>query len=241
MKAMQWTLGGLFALGLVACGGGSESTESSESGGTMQSSGGEEGRRADRDDGVEIEGLMGTLSQMEIQRGLEPRMNRFLQCFERRWGQVEVLGGRIELAFRIARDGSVRWVYPRRSSVGDRETERCMLDVARAIRFPQPHGGEAEFAFPLDVDPPDDVRPPLNWDEEHMADTDVDRAAMASSCGGSFVVTAYVAPGGGVITAGAATASPEAAEQIDCVVDAVRAVQMRDPGSYPAKVTFTVP
>ena len=54
-------------------------------------------------------------------------------------------------------------------------------------------------------------------------------------------VTAYVAPGGRVISAGASTPDAEAAATaVDCVVDAVRGLTMPDPGSYAAKVTFLV-
>jgi hypothetical protein len=193
------------------------------------------------DDGVEIEGLMGTLSSAEISRMLEPRMQRFAQCFSSRYGELELVGGEIELAFRVARDGSVLWVIPHASSIGDRITERCLLDAARSSRFPEPHGGEAEFRYPLAFDPPEDVRPPLNWDESRVSDQVATQARTVRSCGsGPVSVTVYIGRGGDVMAAGVATTDPEHADALDCVADAVREWTMPDPGSYPAKVTFEI-
>lgn len=222
----------------VACGGDPE-TETDTLDDGDGSSGGDTG--GGQSDGVEIEGLLGTLSTMEINRGLEPRMPRFMRCFQNRYDDLEMLGGSIQFSFRIATDGSVRWVYPRASTVGDRHTERCLLDVAGGIRFPQPHGGEAEFNWPLAFDPPEDVRPPFNWDAERVADLIEEHGdEVVSGCGhsASFIVTAYVAPGGEVLAVGASSTDQEASGALDCVTDAIKAWGMPDPGSYPAKVTF---
>lgn len=221
---------------VVACGG---STEEEETTTQETTTGHEEHRHTEPDDGVAIEGLMGTISTMAVERGIEPRMDRFLRCFADRYHAVEVLGGHIELAFRIKTDGSVRWVYPRASTIGDRATERCLVDQAAGIRFSRPHGGEAEFAYPLELDPPDDVRPPLNWDsahiEEHVSRRDV------SSCGrGPYSVTVYIAPGGRILAAGASSEEQDRSADLDCVADQVAEWEMPDPGSYPAKVTFAI-
>src|SRR5690606_38221140 len=103
--------------------------------------------RREREDGVQITGLMGTISREEVEDALNPRMPRFTRCFAQRLGDVEFLAGDIRMAFRISTEGTVLWVYPASSSIGDRETEQCVLGVARETRFPRPHGGEAEFAW----------------------------------------------------------------------------------------------
>ena len=56
-------------------------------------------------------------------------------------------------------------------------------------------------------------------------------------------MTAYVAPhgkGGKVVAAGVATSSKEGAEQVKCIVDAVQSMKMPSPGSYAAKVAFSL-
>jgi hypothetical protein len=193
------------------------------------------------DDGMQVQGLMGTLSADEVHQGLEPRMGRFMRCFERRYGALELLGGQIRFAFRIATDGSVREVHARESTIGDRQTERCLLEVAQSARFARPQGGEAEFAWPIEVDPLDDVRPPLYWEQEQVADVVAENASSVRSCGrGPFVVTVYIAPGGSVMAAGSAATGGAESETLDCVAEAVSAWSMPDPGSYAAKVTFEV-
>jgi len=232
----------MLAVAVAACGGGA-SDEQGWTENTEESTGADDG---DSNDGMQIQGLMGTLTREDVNRGLEPRMNRFMRCFSARYGSLDVLGGHFELAFRVAVDGSVLWVYPRRSSIGDRATERCLLEVAAATRFRPPRGnGEAEFGWPLELDAPEDVRPPLNWDSmqvsatlaEHMREM-LDGCPVAGTAG--FEVTAYVAPGGRVMAAGAAADTQVAPEALDCVTDMVLAWPMPDPGSYPAKVTFAV-
>ena len=234
-----------FALAAVVagCGGSSEETESSEGFTAVEPTGGGE----ERDDGVHIQGLMGTVSPEDVQLALEPKMGRFAQCFATRYGDLELLGGHFQMSFRVGRDGSVEWVFPRRSTVGDRATERCLLDVARATRFRSPRGGDAaEFNWSLDFDPPEDVRPPFNWNADNAGDAlaelgpDVMSECRPGGLRARYLVTAYVAPGGNVMSAGAAADAPEAAESLDCVSDAVTAWELPDPGSYPAKITFVL-
>ncbi len=227
---------GIALLLLAACGG--APTEPAPEPEPERSSG--EETTAAPNDGVAITGLMGTISADEVTRGMEPRMNRFLRCFAGRYDTVEVLGGSITFSFRIRVDGSVLWVYPAESTIGDRETERCLLEAASGTRFPRPHGGEAEFQYPLTLDPPEDVRPATNMASSQVSDrVDANRGSL--SCGaGNFRVTAYVAPGGEVMAAGVATDSLEASEHLDCVAEAVSSWTLADPGSYPAKVTFSL-
>ena len=221
---------------LAACGGDASQEDHTTTTESAETTSGRE-REERANNSVQVEGLMGTISSAAVQRGVEPKMGRFLRCFTERYHAVEVLGGHFEMAFRIARDGTVLWVYPRASTIGDREAERCLLDVAATIRFSEPQGGEAEFAYPIDLDPPEDVRPPTFWDHSRVADS-VQRQASRMSCGGHYSVTVYIEPGGDVVSAGVSSREQVSAEQLDCVSEAVVGWTMPNPGSYPAKVTF---
>jgi hypothetical protein len=234
-----------FAVGLggalvgAGCGGGDavQEEEPTTAAGPRRSAGGER-----RPDGLAVSGLLGTIRPEYVDEALRMKQNAFLRCFERRLDQVEVLAGEIQMAFRVDLEGRVRWVYPKRSTLGDREMERCVLDVARGTRFRAPSGGEAEFTWGMTFPGLDDVRPPVGWPADRVAAQLAAGAAQVGAChaGAAFSVTAYVAPGGVVMTAGASTEVQEAADALDCVVGAVRAWRMPDPGSYPAKVTFAV-
>ncbi len=220
----------------IGCGG----DEEAETAATDEGTTGEEAPVAERDDGVAIEGLMGTIDADEVRMTIEPKLGRFMRCFSTRYEDIEILGGHIHMSFRVDVEGNVLWVYPNESSIGDRETERCLLETAKAIRFPRPHGGEAEFGYPLDLDPPEDVRPPVAWAESSIEDVLEANRESVAECGTGFTVTVYVGPGGEVMAAGAAADELDQAENLDCVTDDVSQWEMPDPGSYPAKVSFSI-
>jgi hypothetical protein len=199
-----------------------------------------EGER--RPDELTATGLLGTIRPEHVDEALRAKQSAFLRCFERRLEHLEILSGEVQLAFRIDVQGRVLWVFPKRSTLGDRDMERCILDVARGTRFRAPSGGEAEFTWGMTFPGLDDVRPPVGWPPDRVATQLSAGAAQVGACraGAAYTITAYVAPGGAVMAAGASTDSESAADAIDCVVGAVRSWRMPDPGSYPAKVTFSV-
>jgi hypothetical protein len=225
------------ALALCAACGGSTPTEQPVS---AESTGGEE--RAAEPDQLAVTGLRGTLSQHEIQGALEPRMLKFSRCVQKRSGEVEWVAGAMQFQFKVALDGSVAQVFPSQSSMGDRETERCMVEVAKSTRFPAPHGGEAEFSWSLEVPLDPDVREPVVWSAADVQEVLSTRTAeVETQCGGGpYAVTAYLDTEGKVVAAGAATGDEASAPQLDCVVLAVQGWLFPSPGSYAAKLTFTV-
>lgn len=236
MKRCNWCI--LLVLGLGACGGDAETTDETEQSTT---SGSEE--RREPNDGLAISGLMGTIRQDQVENALHPRLPRFQRCFEQRMGTVELLGGEIRMAFRIHVDGTVAWVYPSESDIGDRDTERCVLGIAASTRFPQPRGGEAEFQWGFGLDPADDLRPPLHWREDSLGRAADEVAALGRRCnarGPGHTITAYISPGGEVLAAGGTMPDQDAGDALDCILEGVRGMAMPDPGSYPAKITFTV-
>ncbi len=227
------------ATGSAACGG-SAHTEQREP--TAPASVNARASAPRQDDGMRVEGLSGTISERAVHEGIQTRMTDFMKCVSKGYRRIDMLGGSIELAFRVRLDGSVAWAFPKSSDVGDRETERCVVDVARRVVFVRPQGGEAEFTHPLSFDPLDDVRPPVQWSAVRLEEVIAERSdEVASACGhGEFVVTSYVDRGGRVLGAGAATTDDAAASKLDCVVRSVHEWTMPDPGSYPAKVTFAL-
>ncbi|MBX3272874.1 MAG: AgmX/PglI C-terminal domain-containing protein [Sandaracinaceae bacterium] len=230
----------LVALALAACGGAEESGAQEESS-SASSAGGE--RRREPDDGLAISGLMGTIRQDQVQNALNPRMPRFQRCFEQRMRAVELLGGDIRLAFRIRVDGTVLWVYPAESDIGDRDTERCVLEVAASTQFPRPSGGEAEFRWGFGLDIADGVRPPLHWQADALgraADAARQLGRQCQARGEGHTITAYIAPGGALLAAGGTMPDETATDALECILAGVRALPLPDPGSYPAKITFTV-
>lgn len=194
---------------------------------------------ANPDDDLSVEGILGAISEQSVRRGMEARQGRFLRCFGARYDANELLAGSFTFSGRIRTDGAVRWVYLAESDVGDRPTEACLVGVAEAARFTRPRGGEAEFRYAMAVDALE--RPAVDWPAERAAATVAEHGEGIGACNAAGVrVTAYVAPGGSVTTAGAAVDDPERQDVLDCVVTEVQAWTFPDPGSYPAKVGFTL-
>jgi hypothetical protein len=227
----------LSSLTVLGCGGGASET-------TTTTTAARETRREEPppDDGSQITGLMGTISSQAVQDTLDPRMESFGRCFETRLASVRFLGGDIRMSFRIHTDGTVMWVYPSQSSLGDRDVETCILGVAQRAHFPHPHGGEAEFSWGFSLDPPSDVRAPVSLASGGVDSLIAENGSdVHTQCGqGQYHVTAYVQPGGAVLSAGVATDSTDASAHLDCVATAVRSWTFPDPGSYAGKVSFTL-
>lgn len=195
--------------------------------------------------GMQVEGILGTIPPRKIEATLQAKLPEFQRCFFEGASQVEMLAGYMKFYFRVGLDGRVEWVHPRGSSVGHRPTETCLLTRAAKVRFPEPKGGgPAEFVWGFEIEGPDGVRPPLEWKEDEVRATVDEHRAELSACevreAGHYKVTAYVAPGGKVMAAGAAADSQPAAERIDCITQVVQSWQFPDPGSYTAKVTFSL-
>ena len=201
------------------------------------------------DDGMEVEGILGSMAQATIRRAMSERANAFIECFTQRYDALPVLGGAATLSFRVRGDGRVRWVHLVNSTVGDRQTERCVLRIAAAMRFsPGPVGGDAEFQDTVELPAPDDVRAPVSWQPARLRATLRSSGTSLRSCnvpGDSLRVTVYVDPGGTAAAVGAAFVprDPEEDSQaaLDCVTQMVARWPFPDPGSYSAMVTFEAP
>ncbi len=226
----------------VACGGGGDATKPAQGHAAPATSGAEAPRGSQGP--MQVGGLLGSIPRHAVEQTLNARIERFGRCFFARSEQLEVLGGRMTLKFRIATDGSVRWVLPARSSVGDRDTERCVLEKAATVRFPPPTGGEAEASWSFEMEPDERIRPPASVHVSQFEALAVEHASgLRRACGGGpFEVTVYIAPGGQLLAAGVATDDPEQASALDCVITQVRQWESwPDPGSYVGKGSFRVP
>ncbi len=236
-------LGGVVGLVLAAYGCG-QSDPSPEPTYEPEASAGDETRGDDSRQGMQIEGTLGTIPARRVEDAMSVKLPAFQRCFMTGMGEIESLAGAIELSFRVDHSGSVEWVYPFASSIGHRATEQCVLAIAQKTRFPKPEGGDAaELRWGFEIEGQDGVRSPLSWSGSHVVQTLSEHQAKLRACAGAeepatLRVTAYVAPGGVLLGAGAAADSRAGAEQIDCVLEQVRGFTWPDPGSYPAKVSF---
>jgi hypothetical protein len=166
----------------------------------------------------------------------------FMDCQKRALDRVEVLSGAAKFFLRIGEDGSARYAYLEESELGDRETEKCILDAVRGASWPKPDGGEAEARYGMEL-PLQSTRPPNDWAQEKISSALAKQGNAIDKCkagaAGSFRATMYVGPGGKVLAAGVAASTRDGADKADCLAEAlVKLKGLPSPGSWPAKVSF---
>jgi hypothetical protein len=180
--------------------------------------------------GLNEEAMDRAFASLEVQR-----------CLTEGSSRLSAIGGAFTLRLRIDREGGARWAYLSESTLGDRATEKCVIDLARGRSWPRPLGGEglAEKAFAIDA-----PTAPVMLEEKRVV-ADVARArAAASTCrhgvSGSFFATVHVRPDGRVSAAGVAPPSERGEDVADCVVDAIRKLRFRPSAQRAAKVSFEI-
>lgn len=196
--------------------------------------------------GPSVESEIGALDKDATIRAFNSLIPRIEKCQDDRRAKEErldFLAGDIAIKVRIKTDGTARWAYLTRSTLGDRPLETCILEAAKRVSWPKPQGGEGlaenELTVPMKGD-----RDAVAWPPEKVTKEIPNIKGQLNGCRqgkqGTFKLTAYVDKDGKVISAGAATPVEEADGSAECMVKTVRGWQLPSPGGFPAKVTFAV-
>ena len=120
-----------------------------------------------------------------------------------------------------------------------------MLDVLRGKDWPAPVGGkEGHARNSFDFDPPNDVRPAEEWPsdkvEEALDEKRSEIASCKSSAPGTYQVTMYVKTSGEALSVGVTPPDAQGESAVDCLVETLKAAEYPKPGSWPAKVSFSL-
>jgi hypothetical protein len=194
--------------------------------------------------GPRIHAEVGALDEDKVNEAFSAARPAIDECFGRanRGMRYKVVGGDVEVMVRVKNDGSVRWAYPRRSTLGHSDTERCIMQVLERQSWPRPQGGEEGIASTnYGMDSPG--RSAVDWSPGDLGEAGGELASKLRGCmAGShgLEITLYIDPDGDVLSAGAAVDDESALDAIECAIDAARAIRFPSPGSYPAKVTVRV-
>lgn len=184
---------------------------------------------------------LGSLDQAEVNAAFSRLAPKLMSCMERGSSDNEMLAGHVRFFVRIDQEGRARWAYLSESTLGDRDTERCMLGIVKAASWPLPIDGEGQASSSFDFDASPDVRPPVSWGSERVASALPKLRSKVSACApspGSYRVTAYVSEEGHVLSAGISPPDENGEAASDCIVEAVKKLDLGSPGSWPAKVSF---
>ncbi len=90
-----------------------------------------------------------TLSQRAIRATVAAQRQDIRACYERALQRAPALEGRVNVHLRIGANGRVQSANIRFSSLEHPETEACILNVTRAIRFPTFEGGSIAVEYPF--------------------------------------------------------------------------------------------
>ena len=194
---------------------------------------------------VAMSAEIGGLSEEKVDKTFQSALSDFQRCLDDGAKRVEFLGGSVSFFIKIDEHGKVDHAHLEKSTIGDRDTEKCLLDSLRHKRWPKPVGGVHGLARKsFDFDPPNDVRAPTSWDgdrvSEGIAKLSHKLAACKNGSSGAFEATVYVAIDGSVLAAGVTPPDEAGESDVDCLVSALKGAALPSPGSWPAKVTFSL-
>ncbi len=184
----------------------------------------------------------GGMNEEKVARVFKRIQGDLAQCMLDGQKRVEFLGGSVGFYMEVDLTGRAKSAHVEQSNLGDYETEQCMLEVLRAQKWPKPVGGKlgkinsSGWTF----DPPEGVRPPVQWDSDNAEKAIEHANEEMASCGGGgpFNITAYVATNGSVLSAGVAHSDDAGDKTAACLVEAIKHAKFGSPGSWPAKLTF---
>ncbi len=196
---------------------------------------------------------LGSIDEVATNRAFDGLQNQFLECQKQGMQRVEFLAGDAKFFIRVGADGAAKWAYLEDSTIGDRATEKCVLQVVTSAHWPKPDGGEAEVQKSISFDV-GDARPAVPWRSDKVSSVLATESSDAMQCKGKirgvFKVTVYVEAGeaehkkkhahGKVLAVGVAPPSRDGEAKVDCIVDAVKDWKMPSPGGWAAKVTFSL-
>jgi hypothetical protein len=188
---------------------------------------------------------IGALDEDKVTATFRSAQGDLQKCLFQGAQRNEHEGGDVAFFVKIDTNGRVVHAHVERSTLGDRETEKCMLRALEKRSWPSPQGGDIGLArSSLGFDPPSDARPPTDWPPSRVDDAVQGMRDKISSCkrgaGGDLTATVYVDPDGAALSVGVAASDESGASAVDCLVDVLKQATYPSPGSWPAKVTFTL-
>ncbi len=218
---------------LVACGGSEKEAKSPDEWVVAKDS--------EQGDGLEVTQEYGGMNQEKVDRTFRKIYPDLAQCLMDGQSRLEFLGGDVKFFLKVNLAGQAEQAHIEESTLGDYETEQCMVSVIKSRKWPKPVGGKlGKVHSSMGFDHPDDVRPPTSWAQSDIegALEEVTDAARNCGRGGPFTFTAYVDTSGSVMAAGVAHSDDHGEATASCLLEAIRGSHFPSPGSWPAKVSF---
>jgi TonB family protein len=168
----------------------------------------------------------GAIDRDEAEAAIADNWPRLKNCYQEAGDAMAFAEGGVTLRFDVDVSGRTTGVEVIESKLGNFAVESCLGGVARAVRFPRPHGGaRARVEYTLEFRSTDE-RPVLELPRDA---TDVMRLGLLThvhtACGSlganDIEVTAYVDRRGHVASAGLGSKTTVAPERAACAATAL--------------------
>jgi hypothetical protein len=186
---------------------------------------------------------IGALDEGKVTQTFKGATGALQKCLKDGSDRNELEGGDIAFFVKIGTDGRAFHVHAEKSTIGDRETEKCMFSVLKGKDWPAPQGGDVGLArnsYGFDME--NDERPPTDWTPDRVEDTVAELGEKITVCKGDakgkLSATVYVDASGAATSVGIASADESGEKAADCLTSVLKAAKFPSPGSWPAKVTF---
>jgi hypothetical protein len=178
--------------------------------------------------GIKVGGLTGTLNKGDVHQTMEARQEAFDACIQESRRTVRWVSGAIKFGFRVDAEGRISELRPLSSTIGHRALEQCITGAVMETQFPKPAGrATAEFNWGMSID---SVAQKAFEDTNSKSSKPFARLArkeardVFGTCEikrrrARFRVTAYVAAGGKLLSAGAVPMPATAEDKVDCVLE----------------------
>ncbi len=195
------------------------------------------------DEGMEMMQEVGGMNEEKVTKTFKRLQPDLINCLMTAGKGQDYLFGDVAFVVTVDQSGRAIAAHTEKSTLGNYQAERCMLDVLSGSPWPKPVGGLIAYARNgMGYDAPEDIRPPVVWSssdiDETLSDADNSQALNACGRGGPYEMTAYVAANGKVLSVGVAHTVENGEEKAACLVSAVEGIRFKSPGSWKAKVSF---
>ncbi len=201
-----------------------------------------ESSSSDRD-GVATSAEIGGLDERAAEQSFRDSLDGLQACVSDGIKRLEFMSGSIEFAVKIDATRRAHQVWAAQSTLGERTTEKCMFDVLRAVSWPAPVGGAYGIARnSFEFEPRKGSLVPAVWDAGRVSAAVDAVSSTLGECRGEsdarLLITLYIGDGGRAISGGAASDQAVEDDALDCIVDALLAVEYPPPEHSPTKVRF---
>ena len=188
---------------------------------------GDDESRGEGRPGLDVSSEIGALDEGKVTETFTRSVKDFQACLDAGAKRIEFIGGSVAFFVKIDSHGRVSHAHLEQSTLGDRETEKCMLAALAKREWPAPVGGLTGLTRKsFDFNPPNDVRPPTDWDSERATTALQDKSSQIAECkrgaSGTYSATMYVNTNGSVLSVGVTPPDEKGESVVDCLVDLVK-------------------